>query len=302
MLVFETYYNEVINLATFALKKLKDAVESQQISKNNRGISVSFEAAYIKFNVYFDAIPVVDGDSDGAGFAALYDLTSARRHTITNNRGKKLRRKIAQGDANIRFNVANIIMSWREQTWFYKDIKQHIVEHGEGTEHFSFKGVKADKFAQICAELIELPYFQKYFTHEFQHYYNPRMHNWIAKTRKQTPDKPVADALRETGLDAKEVQRYFNYLLSNDEVDSAIAESAAMVIKVNVSKVDSSNMFAESMPQLFVNQAVAILKKTDKWDRYTDSIRKRIIRKLTLIYNKLHEDYREKTLMQLGSA
>ena len=79
-------------------------------------------------------------------------------------------------------------------------------------------------------------------------------------------------------------------MLSDAEVNSAIADTAMHVIRVRHKK----RLLNRYTPAAFVKSSIRFLTKIGKWNHYTPDIQKKVISKLTLIYNTLRSDYLEK--------
>jgi hypothetical protein len=293
MVLFENYYYDVIMFAHNAADEIYINYKNGDYEFIPQGIKIS--AIVNDVEIYLRLIYKLNT----ADSALATELSFPSRRTVTIRPNEKRRRVLPNKNAGalIDMNIANIInkfhsLRYRVDIALGKgNLKKYM--HKIADRVYSFNNDTPPEIIKTITKVfMESEFFDKELTHELQHYMDPRAHNWMPKTRNKeiSPYTKQANIESKNKLTTKELQVYINYLLSDAEVNSAIADTAMHVIRVRHKK----RLLNRYTPAAFVKSSIRFLTKIGKWNHYTPDIQKKVMSKLTLIYNTLRSDYLEK--------
>ena len=290
MMLFESYYYKIIDTTKNVAAKVKYIFthHDNRIQHMKNGIRVETKVNNKRYKIEFIAVPAY-----GVGTVAyLTDRNTKKPVPVTLRSGEKRDRIMPEmKQVKIGINLANLIMDRvPENLILYKNAEQFIAENG--SDAYKFDQVDHKIFTEICYDFIFTVFFQEILAHELQHYYGPREHNWIPKTIKReiTPEiqqlNAYQDADRKKGekrksLNKKALQKYINYLHSNDEVDSAVAEAAMFVI---TKAARNEDLFSTSSADDFVERCINHLYDRHKWSLYSPDIKDKVKNKFKALH------------------
>lgn len=293
MVLFENYYYNVITFAHNAADEIYTSFKSGNYKLIPEGIKITVKVGDV--DIFLRLIYKLNFHD--TSLASEFSLPFRRTVTIKSN--EKVRRVLPNPKAGaiIDMNIANIInkfhsLKFRVSAALGKgNLKQYMYKAADRVYNFNDK-ITPEVMKTITKVFMESEYFDRELTHELQHYMDPRMHKWLPKTRKKeiSPHTTQANIKSKDRMPARDLQVYMNYLLSDAEVNSAIADTAMHVIRVR----DSKRLLSNYNPTNFVDASIDFLTKTGRWDHYTPDIRRKVISKLTLIYNTIRSGYLEK--------
>lgn len=287
MILFENFYYDVIKKAYRAAKHMRREFEAEKHTFVDAGIKLvtTFEdVQYFLRLVFIPPEPVSD-------LASIIEIPW--RTTVKIKSGESRRRQMPQGNsAIIDMNIANIINKF--------EVLQKIIVAQIGADALTYihknKGVgytfdsdtPRDLIVNIAQVFVDSQFFYRELAHEMQHYYDPREHNWMPKVRKQViqPDALKSNIKSKDRITKRRLQKYVNYLASDAELNSAIAETAMHVVRVKNRK----ELFKTYDPKQFVSQSIQFLNEVGKWQHYSTRIKQKVMSKLTLIYNEMRDE------------
>lgn len=269
-ILFETYYNETL---AFARKLYLELIKFEAFDPNENGIDVIISDEP-QLSVRFLK------ESRDDSYASFQAITNERRTTITTKTGKKARRILIVGGI-INIYVANVLKHDRRSYGSkYKTIEPYITEHKDGAYNLS-KYFPPDVFLAIVKMMTKTTFFQQIFAHEVQHFYNRWIHKRAETHRKVKTKEPLS----------RKDQRELNYFRSNAEIDSRTVEVAASVMN----QPALQHLFDENTPENlreFIDACKAVFIHSGVWyNFFTESIKRRIIRRLSQIYYNEVENY-----------
>lgn len=300
MVLFENYYYNVITFAHKAADEIYTNYKEGDFDIIPQGVKIN--AIVDDTEIYLRLIYKLAAKST----ALASEISFPFRRTTTIKSNEKVRRVLPNKNAGaiIDMNVANIInkfqsLRYRVDAALGKgNLKKYIVKVADDV--YTFNAHTTPEIVKtITKTFMESEFFDKELAHELQHYMDPRVHNWMPKTRKKNiaAHTKQANAKSNNKLTANELQVYINYLLSDAEVNSAIADTAMQVLRVKSGK----KLLEKYNPTAFVKASINFLTKIGKWMHYTHDIQRKIISKLTLIYNTLRMGYLSKQPIQKRS-
>lgn len=293
MMLFENYYYNVITFAHNAADEIYTNFKEDEYSMIPEGIKIVAKVGDVEIFLRL----IYKLNMPDTSLASEFSLPF--RQTVTIRPFKKLRRVLPSKNAGavIDMNIANIIQKFHSLKHRVSvalgsgNLKKYMYKVADRV--YSFNDETTPEVMRIIAKaFMESEFYDRELAHELQHYMDPRIHNWLPKTRKKeiSPDTKKANAEQEDPLTARELQVYINYLLSDAEVNSAIAETAMHVVRVR----DQKRLLKRYNPTTFIEKSIKFLMKAGKWSHYTPDIRRKVISKLTLVYNTLRSGYLEK--------
>lgn len=287
MILFENFYYDVIKKTHRAAEHMRKEFEAEKHTFVDVGIKLvtTFEdVQYFLRLVFTPTEPVSD-------LASIIEIPW--RTTVKIKSGESRRRQMPQGNsAIIDMNIANIINKF--------EVLQKIIVTQIGADALTYihknKGVgytfdsntPRDLIVNIAQVFVDSQFFYRELAHEMQHYYDPREHNWMPKVRKQViqPDALKSNIKSEDRVTKRRLQKYVNYLASDAELNSAIAETAMHVMRVK----NREELFKTYDPEQFVSQSIKFLDEVGKWQHYSTRIKQKVMSKLTLIYNEMRDE------------
>lgn len=285
-MLFESYFNKVLQVSDEIQEIIKHSLADSKYKTSNTSIIVSVRHKNFPITATFNMVP--EG-SNKRLFATMGNYHSERRQTLPLKSGKS-RRGIAPVPGGIlTLNVANIVKEYQYNIPFYSKLQSYIAEIDE--ECYAFQNITQEQFAAICTALIDTSVFKNVIAHEIQHNYNPLSRNRVISSYKRKPSeqkeiKIAASHLHQQGGRRKrDAELYIRYITNDDEVNSAIAEAIAHVKSVNM----DTKMFDESSPSSFINECVQYLKKINRWQYYTKSITRKVLRRLSQTFYNLRK-------------
>lgn len=298
MVLFENYYFSVIEMAENIEKLSKAAYDRGDYALDDNGnFEIVVDVGEYTVNVIFVGVPhFVD-----THMAELdYSHDKFKRQTVKLKRDVKRRRKLPTSKlAVIRIYLANQIERYSLLKTQICDLSPHenckllnkyIKKYGVTNTAYFASNTPLEYFIRLCGTYMDTTYFGRTIAHEIQHFLAPRMHGWAAKTRKQEIS-PDALKMQKEGLlydTMRELQRYVNYLLSNDEIDSVIAETVMYVIAAG----DINKFFHHKDGlEAFLNDCKNYLQHHDKLAFYTDKKYSKITNKFKILHRLLKERY-----------
>lgn len=300
MILFENYYYNVVTFAHRAADEVYINYKEGDYKFIPQGVKI--DAIVDDVEIYLRLIYKLDTNDT----SLASELSFPFRRTVAIKPNKKVRRVLPNKNAGaiIDMNIANIInkfhsLRYRVDIALGKgNLKKYITKIADGAYTFN-ENTTSEVVKVVTKTFMESEFFDKELTHELQHYMAPRVHNWLPKTRKKeiTPYTTQANIESKNKMTKKELQIYINYLLSDDEVNSAIADTAMHVVRVRNHK----RLLKNYKPASFVKASIGFLTKIGKWNHYTPDIQRKIRSKLTLIYNTLRMGYLEKQPIQKRS-
>lgn len=269
-MLFENFYYDSLNVSNRVYRKL---VASDLYPYDENKVTVDdITVEGMTFEIYFVYDPQQEPKKDMQSSFAYLLYHSTNRQTV-NIGSRKVRRKLPGDVARIHFNVANLIMHKPEEVPFYAELKPHIRESDAGV--FTFNKVPQDKFIKICNAVMDLPRFKSVLAHEVQHIYGPTKHKFIPKTRK----------VNKKDVDVVHNQTYTNYINSNDEIDSSVVEA----VKYITSREIGREALVSGDVNLFVKSGMQYIRQRypEAWISLTAANQRKIITKITLVFNKM---------------
>jgi hypothetical protein len=287
MILFENFYYDVIKKTYRAAEHMRSEFQAEKHTFVDVGIKLvtTFEdVQYFLRLVFMPPEPVAD-------LASILEVPW--RTTVKIKSGESRRRQMPQGNsAIIDMNIANIINKFEV---LQKIIVRQIgagaltyIHKNDGAGYTFDSDTPRDLIVNIAQVFVDSQFFYRELAHEMHHYYDPREHNWMPKVRKQTiqPDALKSNIESKNRITKRQLQKYVNYLASDAELNSAIAETAMHVMRVK----DRKELFKTYNPTQFVSQSISFLSEIGKWQQYSPRIKKKVMSKLTLIYNEMRNE------------
>lgn len=265
--LFENYYNDALKFSEELYRNLL---------KNPPAISEEVEGGAL--------ITVINGMPDiivyfykkalapnADAYAFMINIHDDKRSTVTTKTGRKYRRKLVK-EGIMGVNVANIIQQYKNKVCDYDKLKKYIKP--AGSQGYAFdENISMQDFLYITMDLITTNEFAKIFVHEAQHFYNPYVHQRAEQIRKYDTGKKLT----------VQQQRRVNYVFSDREVNSAIAEAAVGVIGDPIyKKFLSSPKFLRR----FVNACIDQIASEGAWTQYPAHIKQKMIKRWTQIFHE----------------
>lgn len=283
MILFENFYYDVVDKTKRAADDIRAKFKAGKYSFVDDGIKIKTNFEGVNYFLLF-VFKMYDPET-----ALAYITQPQARKTVKIKSGESRRRQMPIGNAAIiNINIANQIKKFKYlrnqlNTAIGENYKKYIYEMENGGYNFK-QNIPNGIIKQIMHVFITSEYFDRELAHEMQHYYDPRAHNWMPKIRKQEIQPGIKENEK---LTKRELQKYINYLASDAEVNSAIAETAMHVVRVKT----PDELFKKYDAKSFVDQSIAFLEMFSKWQQYSTKIQRKVAAKLNLIYNALRDEH-----------
>lgn len=288
MILFENFYYDVVMHSFDIVNEARFNFKKGNYTTTPNGINFKYTVGDTEIML---TLMLKMGDLTKTSLAQIQ--MSTWRKTVTIKSGEKRRRQMPLGNtAVITIFVANIIGKFKPLQKSIMDATGQTFDHyimSIFNDAYTFRPDVPDKTMKLLVDIfMNSEYFYREIAHEMQHYMSPRRHNWMPKVRKReiTPHTKKANEDSANKLNKKKLQKYVNYLLSNDEIDSAIAETAMHIIRLSTTDELINNYSASD----FVRRSVEALHEVGKWEHYNDKIKRKIYAKLAATYHALREN------------
>lgn len=272
-MLFENYYYNIFTFAAKATKLLREAIANNSYTMTYGGNMI----VKVEVDEYtIELLILKEGLGDEPLAELMIDPDDYKLQTVDIGRGIKRKRKLPKT------KIAKINVYLKKQCEKFP-LLEAILKN-----KIREKNVEPT-FEEICKAFAQTQYFARTIAHEIQHFLKPRVTKMEPKTRQQDI-KPSIERLRSAGeikKTKKELQKFVNYLLSDDEVDSAIAETTAYVFEQS----DLEYFFKENIPSKFILPCLEHLRSAYKWLYYTKKIRDRIRKRIERLYFLLRKEY-----------
>lgn len=272
-MLFENYYYNVFTFANKVVKQLRDAIA-------NGNYSLTFAGSlFVKVQVddYTIELKLIKNGLGDEPLAALVVDPDDYKVQVVDIGGGVMRKRKLPVTKIAKINVY-VSKQLKEFNLLKTIIKNKLQQSGA-----------EQTFEEICKAFAQTLYFSRTVAHEVQHFLKPRLTNLEPKRRRHNIT-PYIERQRRAGninKTKKELQRYVSYLLSDDEVDSAIAETTSYVFE----QADLDYYFKENTPSKFVLPCLQHLRSTYKWMYYSKKIRDRVRMRIKRLYELLRKEY-----------
>ena len=284
MMLFENYYYNVFTFANKVVKQLRDAIANGNYSLTFAGslfVTVQVDGYTIELKLI----------NKGLGDEPLAEL-------ITDPDDYKVQ-VVDIGGGVMRKRKLPVTKTAKINVYVSKQLQEFNLLNTIINNKLQEKGAKPT-FEEICKAFAQTLYFGRTVAHEVQHFLKPRLTNLEPKHRRHSI-APHIERQRRAGRikkTKKELQRYVSYLLSDDEVDSAIAETTTFVFE----QASLDYYFKENTPDKFVLPCLQHLRSTHKWIYYSKKIRDRVRMRIKRLYQLLRKEYFTKMQQEQSAA
>jgi hypothetical protein len=273
MVLFENYYYNVFTFANKVVKQLRAAIANGEYSFTHAGSLIINKVQVDEYTIELYLIKQGLGDDLAE---LVIDPDDYKVQLVDVGGGVMRSRKLPVT------KIAKINVYIYNQLKKFELLKKIVINN--------IKAKNAEPtFEEICKAFAQTQYFSRTIAHELQHFLKPRLTKLEPRHRRH-PVAPHIERQRRAGridLTKKELQKYISYLLSDDEVDSAIAEATAYVFEQS----DLDHFFKQNKPSVFVRPCLEHLRASYKWVYYSQKIRDRIRKRIERLYYLLRKKY-----------